>query len=92
MKKLTLKQHVHLQTGLAIIGVVLALVGRIFTEHGKLHFTFYLAIACIVASVVLRFLFIKCPHCGDRLLGSRVLPQYCPNCGQSLDTHPTEGE
>lgn len=92
MKKLTFKQHVAIYSGLFIAGVVLALISYVCSKPLQPHFTLWLAIACIFAGVVWRVIFIKCPHCGDGLYGSRVIPKHCPNCGKDLNTNFPEGD
>ena len=86
MKKLTVKQHAAIQTVLYLLGIVLVLSYYAYEATVALWIT----PVCIVAGIVWRFLFIKCPHCGDKLTGSRRIPQCCPNCGKSLDENPVE--
>lgn len=89
MKKLTIRQHIRIHTGLLIAAFILALISYIFSqaEPGsmRLPFTMWVALAAIVLSIIWRLIFIRCPHCGDKLLGSRVIPKFCPNCGKELD-------
>jgi DNA-directed RNA polymerase subunit RPC12/RpoP len=28
---------------------------------------------------------VQCPHCGSKLLGCRVIPKHCPDCGKELE-------
>lgn len=88
MKKLTVRQHAAIQTVCNGLAIVLALIS--FVSEPKPHFTLWLAIAAVVAGVIWRAVFIKCPHCGDGLTSSRRVPKTCPNCGKSLDEHPVE--
>lgn len=88
MKNLTVRQHAGIQTGWNILAVVLALPN--FFLENKPVWTIWLAVGCVIAGVVWRVIFIKCPHCGDGLTGSRVIPHSCPSCGKSLHENPTK--
>ena len=91
MKKLTVTQHAHIQTAFYVLGGILALASCGFRkEDYTIPFTLWIALALVVAGVVWRVIFIKCPHCGDGLYGSRIIPKHCPNCGKSLSINPTE--
>ena len=51
-----------------------------------------LAFAFFILGVAYRFITVKCPHCGDRLMGSKKVPDHCPNCGSDLNKLPHELE
>lgn len=87
MKKLTVTQHARIQMVFYAAAAILALVSY-FNDVSRLPL--WLAIICVIAGVVWRAVFIKCPYCGDGLTGSRKIPKCCPNCGNSLSTNPTE--
>lgn len=86
MKKLTVRQHAGIQTFWNILAVALVLPN--FFLEDKPTWTIWLGIGCVIIGVVWRVIFIKCPHCGDGLTGSRIVPKTCPSCGKSLDEHP----
>ena len=44
-----------------------------------------LAAVFFVIAMVLRFTFVKCPHCGDNLMGHKKVPVQCPVCGTMSD-------
>lgn len=47
------------------------------------------AIALVVIGGVYQAMFVRCPHCGDKLKGLKnKLPDRCPNCGGALDKLP----
>ena len=86
MRNLTVRQHTRIHTGFMIAAVILALISYAYSKPLQPHFTLWLAVGCVVISIVYRLIYIKCPHGGDKLLGSRVIPKHCP------DTNPNEGE
>ncbi len=43
-----------------------------------------IASAAVIAEVILRLRYWKCPHCG-RYLGKAMWPQYCKYCGKKID-------
>lgn len=92
MKKLTVKQHSNIQLVFLLIGAALALIAQGMEVSAPFYILLALAVACVIGGIAWRMVFIKCPYCGDKLTGSRVIPKYCPNCGKSLDTNPNEGE
>ena len=88
MKHLTVRQHAAIQTGCNIVGVACALIS--FFADSYHQPALWLAIGFVVLGVVWRAIFIKCPHCGDGLTGSRSIPHNCPSCGKSLHENPTK--
>lgn len=44
-----------------------------------------LAFIFLVVGTVLRFTWVKCPHCGDQLIGHKKVPVKCPVCGTMSD-------
>ncbi len=97
MKKLTPKQHLTVSNILIAIGAVFALIDIVFYdiligENKNQPVLIILALVFLVLSMVYRHRFVKCPHCGDPLTGSKQLPQLCPRCGKSLDSLPTESD
>ncbi len=44
-----------------------------------------LAIGFFLIGLILRFTFVKCPHCGDSLIGHKKVPVKCPVCGTMSD-------
>lgn len=48
-----------------------------------------LAVALVVIGAVYQWLFVRCPHCGDKLKGHKnKLPDRCPECNGYLDQLP----
>ena len=44
-----------------------------------------LAAAFLVIGIIFRFTVVKCPHCGDKLIGQKNVPAKCPVCGTMSD-------
>ena len=91
LKKLTNEQHTSILLGFCSLGFFLILISYLLNRPGAPHFTLWLGILSFALSIVWRIIFIKCPHCGDRLLGSRVTPKFCPSCGKEINP-PNEGD
>lgn len=52
-----------------------------------------LAVVLVGVGAVYQWLFVRCPHCGDKLKGLKnktKLPERCPNCNGRLDRLPKE--
>jgi len=87
MKKLTelsLKQHAAIHTATLWVALAVIALGGWSSEQGSLNVVAWLGIAILGISLLWRFLFIKCPHCGSGLYNARELPEYCPDCGKKL--------
>ena len=84
MKNKTVSQHCRISTILFWIGVGIVVISSFFNKFLQLHWTAWVGIAVFLSSFVYRIIFIKCPHCGSGLYGSRTLPKYCPDCGKAL--------
>ena len=54
-------------------------------QNKNLPIMIALAAVCFVVGVTLRFTFVKCPHCGDKLIGHKRVPVKCPVCGTMAD-------
>ena len=85
MKKLTFRDHVRIASTLWYVGAAITIVGGYLSEPLQPNWIFWIGIAIFLGSTIYRVLMVKCPHCGSSLLGSRLLPKYCPDCGKKLD-------
>ena len=36
------------------------------------------------AAFWIRYLYVRCPHCGSKMKYIRQLPEHCPDCGKEL--------
>lgn len=62
-----------------------AIGGTFFTKDWTQIILFLLGIVLIVAGILMRVIFWRCPHCKKRLkLGFRQEPTKCPKCGGDL--------
>ncbi len=43
-----------------------------------------IALAAMIAQVIVRLKYWRCPHCG-KFLGKQLGPQHCRNCGQKVE-------
>lgn len=81
---LSIHDHVKIHTVLFWAGVAIIVVGGMFSIPLQPHWLIWVGIVVLLASFLYRLLKIKCPHCADKLLGCRVIPKHCPNCGKEL--------
>ena len=54
-------------------------------QNKNLPIMIALAFVFFVIGAVLRFTWVKCPHCGDNLMGHKKVPVTCPVCGTMTD-------
>lgn len=59
--------------------------GTFFLKGWTQTILFFIGIALIIAGIVVRIVYWRCPHCKKRLkLGFRQEPTKCPCCGGDL--------
>lgn len=90
MKKLAVTQHAKIASAFTLGGTGFALIGALLPRDDGIHWTIWLALGLMAIGIVYRCIFVKCPHCGDGLFGSRIFPKHCPNCGKNLLENPVE--
>ena len=81
----TVHDHVRVHTILFWSGVAIVVVGGILSEPLQPHWLMWVGVAVFLSSFAYRLLKIRCPHCGSKLLGCRVMPKHCPDCGKELE-------
>ena len=84
LNSLYLSTHAKIHTILLVSGLVITAIGAKIREFGSLHPVAWIGLGVITLSMLWRFAFIKCPHCGSGLYGVSRLPQHCPDCGEKL--------
>ena len=87
MKKLTVKQLAGLQKVLYILAAIFAIASYLTESKGAPRPLLWAGFAFIALSMAVRFIFVKCPNCGDPLSGSKTIPDTCPNCGFDFITN-----
>lgn len=80
MKKLRPKEVKNVQVGVFLCGLVLAGLGITGTGTAVLV---PLGIIVILASLLVRVVFYRCPHCATYL--DRNVGAYCPTCGKNIN-------
>ena len=66
MKKLTVSQHAKISTVFVLVGTGFALIGALQPRDDGIHWTIWLALGLMLAGMIYRCIFIKCPYCGDQ--------------------------
>ena len=79
MKKLSPKKVNKLYAAVLIAGAVTAFAGA-FTETTALVI---IGVIVLMANVVFRLAFFRCPHCGVYL--DRSTGDFCPHCGREVN-------
>ena len=79
MKRLTASK-VHIINLIALaLGGVTALIGALT----DITAVCIIGIVIMLGSIIFRFMFYNCPHCGKYL--DRGVVKYCPNCGKDVN-------
>lgn len=89
--RLTAQQNQMIANVLMFIGVAIDLYDMMQNGFAMNLLPILLAIGFVGIGFAYQQLFVRCPHCGDKLKGhkhSAKLPDRCPNCNQKLDTLP----
>lgn len=93
MKKLTVKQLATIQKILYVLAAIAAIASYLTEMKGGPRPLLWAAGILIALSVAWRFIFVKCPNCGDTLSGSKTIPDTCPTCGFDLvNNQPKESD
>ena len=87
---MSLKTRFLIYTLVMSLGVVCAAADILYdfatgNQNTNLPVMIFLGIAFFVIAMILRFTFVKCPHCGDQLIGHKKAPAKCPVCGTMSD-------
>lgn len=90
MKKLTVKQLARIQAVFYVLAAIFAIASYITEMKGGPRPLLWIAGILIVISIAWRFIFVKCPSCGDSLSNSRIVPDTCPSCGFDLTSIPAK--
>ena len=90
---MSLKNRFTIVNIFMILGCLFAGVDIVYdfatgVQNQNLPIMIILAFVFFVIGVVLRFTFVKCPHCGDNLIGQKSCPYQCPVCGTVATKKP----
>ena len=80
----SIHDHARIHTILFWAGGAIVAISSIFSKPLQPHWLLWVGVAVFLSSPVYRLLKIRCPHCGSKLLGCRVIPKHCPDCGKEL--------
>ena len=83
--RMSIHDHVKIHMILFWGGVAITVVGSMLSSPNQPHWLIWGGLGVFLLSFVYRLITVKCPHCGDMLLGCRVIPKHCPNCGKELE-------
>lgn len=84
-KHRSLKEHSRICSNIYLTGMGIIILTVLFENTSTKMGLLTIGVAVVVAAMVYRFKYIKCPHCGSNLVGSRILPEFCPDCGKTLE-------
>ena len=65
------------------IGFIIMVIPVFFTSDLWTGIFLFVGFGVMVAAVIYRNKFFKCPHCDSRL-NVRGVPKHCPECGEPL--------
>lgn len=83
--KYTTKQNNTFANGIMIVGVIINTIEILQNPTGFNWPLNLLAIALVAIGATYQALFVRCPHCGDKLKGHKnKLPDRCPECNGKL--------
>ena len=89
--RLTAQQNQMISNVLMITGVIINLFDMMQNGLTLKLVPVLLAVVFVGIGYAYQLIFVRCPHCGDKLKGHKnklKLPEHCPNCNQRLDTLP----
>lgn len=87
----TAKQNMTIANGLLCIAVVINMIDMLQNGFELRLAPVLITLGIAAIGAVYLFVFVRCPHCGDKLKGLKnksSLPDRCPNCNRRLDKLP----
>ena len=79
-KKLGPKKCRRISLALVWIGVILVIAGALVGKELGTNFILWIGLGFFVVGVVFGGVTVRCPQCGEMLVGHRPFPKVCPNC------------
>lgn len=89
--RLTAHQNMKIANGIVLVAVLLNLIDMMQNGFALKLLPVVITLAIAAIGCVWMILFVRCPHCGDKLKGLKnknTLPERCPNCHHRLDKLP----
>lgn len=80
----TLHDHLIISRNMLFVGCVVMLSAIFFQSSALFWLPWGLGFFIMIAGVLYRSKFYKCPHCGCKEISMRRVPKYCPDCGKEL--------
>ncbi len=84
MKKLTLKQHWLIATGIMFAGLMVSTIDLIRNPTSFNWWSFAVAVVLVAIGYIYHRKFVRCPECGARLPSTTKFPEKCDACGEDL--------
>lgn len=91
LESLSFKLRLYIHYGLCVAGSLLIMLGSQGSNPSLLHPVVIIGMLTLIAGLVFRVLYVKCPHCGDGQYQSRADLKNCCNCGKDLNDTPRTG-
>ena len=89
--KLTAQQNQTIANVLMFTGIAINLFDMMQNGFTLKFLPILLAVIFVAIGYAYQLIFVRCPHCGDKLKGHKnkaKLPERCPNCNKRLDMLP----
>lgn len=72
-----------ISTTIIVIASIFFIVGTFF-NHQIATLLYFIGFLLVCISVVIPYVFVRCPYCGASLARTWSDPKYCPFCGKDL--------
>ena len=82
LKELPLTTHFKIHLVLLISGLFIGLVSSQFTRDGNAGMV--IGFVLMLAGLLWRPVFLRCPHCGHHFHVRQAIPKHCPDCGGKI--------
>ena len=82
-KKISIKTWFRIQNILGWVGVAVSFIGFMMGGTPK-QIMPWVGLGMVGLSAIVRAVMVRCPNCGNRLLGGSTLPDKCPQCHNDI--------
>ena len=93
--KLTAKQNMTIANVIMLAGILVNLIDMMQNGFQLKWLPVTIAVVLVGLGAAWLYIFVRCPHCGDKLKGLKAktkLPERCPECNGRLDRLPKKAE